>query len=163
MKKFFAAIVISFFFNFAHADISMIQDMTSMWLHSYDPNDNAPWLHDDIPGQFWGNPDYTPDESYMKTFALWDLNMDGIVNMIDFSIYTKLDLETVLAKEEQKYKQCLCGPTLEDLVVIAECDLYDLRMIRDWKIQLEADVSFITCIIDSKQKWLDEAMYELGL
>jgi hypothetical protein len=157
MRKISAVIITLFLCNFTIATTrtEMLQDLTSMWLHPYDPNDNAPWLHDDLPNQYWGNPDYNPYDSYAKTFVLWDLNMDGMVNMIDFSMFSKLDLEMVLAKKEQKYKQVLCGPTTEDLIVIAELDIMDLNLIREMMTWFEADIRMITCIINSKQEWLN--------
>ena len=61
-------------------EIDMVCDFAYQWLCEYDPNFNSPWLlQDDL--------NYTALDGY-KGFTLWDLTIDGIVNLTDFAEYT---------------------------------------------------------------------------
>ena len=68
--------------------ISFLSDFASNWLHQYPLDGNNFQLYP-----------YSPNNSnIVEMGAVWDLNSDGIVNIQDFGILSRIDLEFLLGK-----------------------------------------------------------------
>jgi hypothetical protein len=87
-----------------------MSDFSSSWLYEYNPDEYDLEIHP-----------YTPNDINDITLGdmniLWDLNSDGIVNIIDFVIISQLDMTKMIEDMEILKKIPLTSEGLESLVL----------------------------------------------